>query len=529
MTQQSDLGYIQAYRLTPLRAGEFTLPAFTLTVEGQNLTTEPVTIRVRPPAETDSMKLRASLSAETAYVGEPVTLTLTWYVAQEVREYQITSPILTHAAFAQADPPVNDDGSRRLQRMAINGQEVVGEEGQAVLDGRTYTTYTLRKVLIPREAGTYAVEPTLIVCNTVIGYREGAHNSAMPGGDFFAGFPFGPQRQAVVKGQVVPSNPLTLTVRDVPAEGRPAHFAGHVGRYHIEATASPTEVNVGDPITLTLTLSGPDYLETAAMPALAKQPAFAEAFKIPADAAAPRIEGNRKVFSQTIRATRADVTAIPAIELPYFDTASGQYQVARTDPIPLTVHETKVLTAQDAEGHEIAAAASRSLEAWRSGIAHNVEGPQLLVNRSLSAGGVFRSPRWAALLAAPPLVYFALWAGLSIRRRRDANPAATRARRAFTTLNRDVAAARGDAAALLAALTRYLGDRLNLPAAALTYPDIAAALGKRGMAPGSLAALKDVFGRLEEARYAGGLTGSASAALADQLLAAAGDLERSLR
>mgnify|MGYP001039917717 CR=1 FL=1 len=47
-------------------------------------------------------------------------------------------------------------------------------------------------------------------------------------------------------------------------------FAGWVGRFQVEASASPTEVSIGDPVTLAVSVSGPEYLDNVELPALAR-------------------------------------------------------------------------------------------------------------------------------------------------------------------------------------------------------------------------------------------------------------------
>ncbi|MCP5112400.1 MAG: protein BatD, partial [bacterium] len=166
--------------------------------------------------------------------------------------------------------------------------------------------------------------------------------------DLFDMMPFG--QRAVYESFVVPSNSLALTVAEVPAAGRPDNFSGLVGNYRMAVQATPTEVNVGDPITLTLRISGPEYLDAIELPPLTNQTALARDFKIPPERAAGVVKGSAKSFTQTIRAKHSDVIEIPPIELAYFDADSGSYKVARTAAVPLTVQGTRIVTARDAEG-----------------------------------------------------------------------------------------------------------------------------------------------------------------------------------
>ena len=66
-------------------------------------------------------------------------------------------------------------------------------------------------------------------------------------------------------------------------------------------------------------------------------PQLAEDFRVPPETLAGTARGNQKRFTQTIRAKRADVKEIPAIEFAYFDPQAGQYAVARSEPIPVLV------------------------------------------------------------------------------------------------------------------------------------------------------------------------------------------------
>ena len=184
-----------------------------------------------------------------------------------------------------------------------------------------------------------------MVCEALEGYRKRKSPFGDRfGDDFFSDF-FNRGSQGVYRKKVIESNALSLKVLDVPEEGKPENFAGHIGTYRIYAQASPTEVNVGDPITLQVALSGPVYLNHVTLPPLGEQKALSKDFKIPDERAAGKtVGGSKKVFTQTIRAMRQSVDEIPAIELPYFDTETAQYRIAKTEPIPIHVRPTKIVT-----------------------------------------------------------------------------------------------------------------------------------------------------------------------------------------
>jgi hypothetical protein len=534
MAKRESLGYLFTYRLTPRRAGPLTIPAIAVRAGGRTAATDPVPIRASVPAESEDFKLRLQLSDETCYVGQPVTLTVAWYIGKDVEGFQFHLPVLSDGRFDATDAEVAVDPMQRDRylRVPVGAKDVIGEKGRETLQGKEYLTIRFRKILIPRKAGRAPLPRATVSCNAVVGLQG---RRAGPMDDAFDDFFFGRRKQAVTRKFVTPSNEPVLNVLDLPASDRPAGFSGLVGRYAIHASAAPTEVRVGDPITLTVRVSGPDYLENVKLPALDRQPALAKDFKIPAEMAAAKGEGKAKVFTQTIRARHADVKAVPPIELPYFDAAAGRYAVARSEPIPLAVSPTRVVTAQDAEGRE-AAAPKSEVETWAQGIAHNYEDLSVLSAQLAGPAAWLERPAWWVLLGLPPLLYFTLLGAAAAVRRRRADPAAREARQAFGLFARAIRDLReapaGDPreipALALEALRQYLGRKLRLPPGALTYGDVRRPLQDRRVGEGRLEALRRIFETCEASRYAGVADRGATPALLDEMLDVAKQLEEAL-
>jgi hypothetical protein len=529
MTQDVRHGYIFSYRLTPKRAGQLTIPAVTVKAGGQTAATMPLSINASTPTETDDFKLRLALSSDRCYVGQPVTLTVTWYIGKDVEGFQFAAPFLSDERFGVADAPLDIDPNQqdRYLRIPVGGGEVVGEKGREKLEDKEYLIVRFRKILIPKAAGTIAIPQATVTCNALVSGQGG--RSRGPFDDFFGGM-----NRGAYKKFVTPSNEPTLIVQELPSQGRPANFTGLVGKYDISASAAPVEVKVGDPITLTVRVSGPDYLENVSLPALDTQPNLARDFKIPSDMAAAKIEGKAKVFTQTVRAKSADVKAIPPIELPYFDAGNGAYLVARTQAIPLAVSPTREVTAHDAEGRAVEASATE-LETWTSGIAHNYEGPSVLASQTAAGDGWDHSPIVWAILGLPPLAYLALLGAVAVARHRQADPGSRIARQAhgaFVRTLRELQSA-GDpceaSAFALEALRQYLGAKLRLPPGALTYGDIREPLRTSGVSEEELDALRSVFERCEASAYAGAAMKSDVAPLVGEALETVARLEKKLR
>lgn len=537
VTQNVQEGYFFSYQLTPNREGRLIIPSITVFADGHSTHTEPLEVNAKKPVETDDFKLSLRLSKDHCYVGEPITLTVVWYIGKDVKSFNFTLPLLNNDAFDFASPQVDMHSGKKLYRIPLADGEVIGEKGRDRIGAKDFATITFEKILIPKQAGNVTIEPATVACSALVGYenRQGMFND-----DFFSDFFnddfFGRGRRGIYRTVVVPSNSLSLRVSDLPEKGRPANFAGHVGEYRIAATAAPTEVSVGDPVTLTLSLGGPEYLDNVKMPLLDRQPNLVRDFKIPKERAAGEISGKSKKFTQTIRALKADVKEIPSIELPYFDTRTGAYSIARTEPIPLTVKKTRVVTVLDAEGNIQQARAGSEIETWSQGIAFNYEDMSVIENQRLGPVSWLWSPLWMGLTWAPPVIYLLLLAGVRIMRRRSADPFKNRARKAYGTLTRSLKDARSASSStescsmILNAFRDYLGDKLRMGrGAALTFNDVKNRLASEGVDQAVLDQLKAVFERCEAGRYAGNAGITESASMSEQGIQLAKEFEKKLK
>ncbi|MEI6218254.1 MAG: BatD family protein, partial [bacterium] len=260
------------YELTARKDGILTIPPITVTDQSKVARTQPVQIKVSRPVETDDFKLRLTLSKTRCYVGEPVIMKLVWYIGVKVGNYQLSIPVLENDAFTFADPT---DG--QAATVQTGGGTVSAVQGRSSLDGRQYDAVEFSKILIPKKAGSFEIPSATIACAALAGHQK---QKSPFGDDFPFQDAFFNTTREVYKKVIVPSESAVLEVIPVPVAGKPSNFAGHIGEYKIAASATPLDVSVGDPITLTVVLSGPEYLEKVELPPLGEQPALARDFKI---------------------------------------------------------------------------------------------------------------------------------------------------------------------------------------------------------------------------------------------------------
>jgi hypothetical protein len=538
ITQNVRRGYTFSYRLTPKKTGSLIIPPIKVSAGGQTVSTQPVHIKAARPTEAEDFKLRMELSAVKTYVGQPITLTVTWFIGKDVEGFQFGLPVLTDKRFAVTDlnTPIDPQQKDLYLRIPLGDGEVIGKKERTTLGGKEYMAVRFQKFLIPRESGSIKIPPGTVAFNALMGYKKRPRSHDLFD-DFFSDSFFGRRKEAIYQKFVIPSNSPALTVLELPEAGRPANFTGLVGQYRMTASAAPTEVSVGDPITLTLRVTGPDYLENVELPPLDQNEALTQDFKLPAEMAPGKVEGGVKTFTQTVRARHSKVTAIPPLELPYFDVEHGRYAVARTKPIPLTVSSTRIVTAEDAEGSGASEEEKIELETWTEGIAYNYEDLSILEDQAQGLSVWFTSPPWIALIGLPPLSYFILLFSITLTRRRRADPAARQARRAYGCLVRALKNSRKAAsdnplqtnASVLEAFRQYLGSKLRLPPGVLTFSDVKDALRERGIDGATIEDLKCLLEECEASRYAGTAVGGDAPSVIDRALILAKNLEKSLR
>ncbi|MEN6577512.1 MAG: BatD family protein [Phycisphaerales bacterium] len=458
------VSYSSNYAIAAKEVGTMHLPGVTVVVGGRTYTTNPVDVTVSKPGTTDRMTVEFSISDRKCYVGQPIVMTVRWIVSARWQNVGFDVPVFKSDDFLIEEVSSSAAGEQTL----IDGVPTTVQGSRQQVNGMEAEVFVFSKVLIPQRAGRIRLDPISVATNMATG-RVRTNN------------PFTPYSLKFERVSVQ-SDPIELEVLALPETGKPAEFYGLVGQYTISASAAPTQVSVGDPITVTIRIGGNPYLKAVQWPQLDQVPDLASNFKIPAEKASPTLESGFKVFTQTLRANSDAVKQIPPIPLAYFDSQRGEYAVVRTDPIPLEVAPTKMLTNADLEGAGFTPV-NREVEAIRKGLSANYYGPEVLVDQSFSLGSAVISPGYAAIWSIPLM---GLVASVVIRVAGRTSPesvARRRRRRAAGLAARQLkAVASADprlrAELLLSALKSYIGDRFDRVAASLTPDDCREVIAK---------------------------------------------------
>ena len=320
-----------------------------------------------------------------------------------------------------------------------------------------------------------------------------------------------------------------INVIPVPTAGAPANFNGAVGDFNIaQYEATPTDVSVGDPITLKIRISGRGGFDTVMLPTNVDS-AWREFKTYPAsskvDTSDPlRIEGS-KYFEEVVTPENAEVKEIPAFAFSFFDPARGAYRTLTHPAIPLTVHPT---------------AATPQPTVLSTGTPQPEEQSEEIVHIKPMIGTVEKpSPpliQQKGFLALQGLMPF-VWICAVLRRKaqeRLANNPRLRRQRQVAALVRDGLAELPRPAAannaekfystVLRLLQEQLGERLDLPAPAITEAALDD-LPQRGLRPESVALLRELFRACDQYRYTPEHTSQEMTSLIPKVKAALRDLQ----
>jgi hypothetical protein len=475
------------YRLVALRPGALSIPPIRVEADGAVLTSKAVAVRVLAPPPSEDFKLSLTLSKHRVYVGEPLTMRALWYYRLKGRYYAVNIPILRHPSFRQSGP---SSGVSPTLRPLSGAAAWEGVDGTALLNGIPYDTVTFERVLIPGEAGRFDLPAATV---QVWGAGQEEDSSKHGRWDY--------------DSTVVGSLPLHLLVLPVPAEGRPANYSGIVAdALRLRAAIEPDEMNVGDPVIMSLTLSGPAAIDQAKLPPLDSFALLDKDFILRADSLREEVQDRQKVFQVSLRVKGEQVRELPSLEVPYFNTRTGTYQLARSAAVPIKVRPTRILTEADLEGTQSLAALKSSawnVRDWKDGILFNYAGTSSLLAREAGAGELVSRPAVIGLLAGPA-VLLALAAFLALRRR-AARLAAVEGPQPLPPRAAPPAPPSGaeSAGEALAAFRELLKRRLGLPPGRLTWQDVQAELSGRGLDPELVEQTRELLRRHERRSYGG--------------------------
>ena len=539
------------YRLTPSKTGMLTIPAPLVKVDGKVLVGQEQVLEVVAPDEQDVVSMEITSDRPAVYPMQPFAVTLSVVVKGLPGKYSERNPLAVR--FPRTGPPslsipwapvgstdafpkglIPEKNSRQwltglhdpsgvgfrinyrprdsivslFEERALTFQPEPGRISRKDAGGRDtpYWQYDFSRSFVPEKIADYTFGPAIL---------DGLFGTRLRNGDDL----IGEEIYAVAE-------PIVVSVKDVPLEGRPGSYVGLVGTFRAGAELEPKESKVGDPMTLTLELSGTGTFANAVTPDLKRIPEIADHFKI--YEATEEIKNTRCRFIYGLRPQEAGIEEFPSIPLSYFDVETERYVTLATEPIPVRIIKTDHLSDdQIVSAGRGPSSAESELQARREGIFANITDPGEVRDERVRPG------RWLLTLAGMAGLYVCvslvtvrlqrIAADSSIGRRRGAaSKANRRLAEALSHINQGRIVEGADL--VQSAVVGLVADVTDLPEAGMTPRDVDSRLGELGILDDLRRRVADLLETCDATRYGAtqrsGQLGREAGAVLDEVIMA---------
>ncbi|HMJ67211.1 MAG TPA: BatD family protein [Candidatus Binatia bacterium] len=490
------------YTLAATQPGDVVIPAMQVQLAGQALSTQPLGVRITPassPANviTNLAFVRLIVPKTEIYVGEAIPVEIQLYY-RSVEGVQM--------------PQVKAEG------FSVSPL-VEPTQTQTQVGNVIYSLLVFKSSATPARAGNLKLGPA--ECSLTILIPTQRRDPFDPFGFF------GPTHQR--KPTTLASDPVEMRVLPLPTENVPSGFNGAVGSYAMNVTASPTNVAVGDPITVKINITGSGRLDAITLPEQSQWRDFntypPEKKVQPGD---PRGLSGSVLFDCVLTPQNHEIRTLPPVEFSFFDPAQRQYRTLRGPAFPLSVRSATVANAPP----PMATNANASAEAPPADDILHIR-PQFA--ESASGALLIRQPWFLGLQAVPVLTWLALLVARKRRENLANNPrlrrqreVVRRVREGLRELHLLATTQNSDAffATLFRLLQEQIGERLDMPASAITEAIIEERLRQSNMPTATVAELHDLFQMCNQARFAPQKTSQELSALIPRVEAVLRDLQK---
>lgn len=500
--------YTRGFVVTASQPGNYTIPSLAVTIDGQVYRSQPANLSVTqvPPPPTgvnpenpDIAFLRLYVPKQTVYVGEVLRGELQIYTRDPVQV-----DIRNGGANMQVSPPQAEGFTE--------GKRALGSQRATRIGKYPYTITPILTSFTAAKVGKLSIGPT--ECSVLL---------FAPPFDFF-GNPTRRQVVTLTNTQITSVQSLPL-----PTENVPPGFSGAVGNYSLNVNVSPTNIAVGDPVTVKVEITGAGALEGITLPSQLGWQQFKQYppttdFQ-PADKLG--ISG-KKTFAITAVPESMDVKELPQFVFTYFDPERKTYQTLAHGAVPLTIRPSA------------ASLPPPSL----AGIGSSDNPPAVMdvspIKPRLGTLAQLNPPLvsrpWFLILQIIPA---AAWVSLLIQRKRKENlannPKLLRQRQVEQTVRAGLQELRNSASAnqpatffatIFRLLQERIGERLEVPASAITESVIEERLRPMGMPEELLARVRELFQVCNQARYSQQTSNEEMMSLIPKVEAVLGDLKK---
>ncbi|MCA9194440.1 MAG: BatD family protein, partial [Planctomycetales bacterium] len=327
---------IYQYELVPVETGEYQIPEISIQVDGRIVKTDALEFRAENSDAGDRLSAEVKFQKPVVFVGESTILEL--HVI--VKPYSDTRYDITLSAndmwslmnIDRSEWGVFEDSVHELrsngERPASSEVFLVDEDGIK----RTFYDYAIKTTYYPQRPEEVSFDNIRIVLR----YPKSLDVSNV---SFFS-----PSLVVSdVQPLVITASSDQLQVLPLPDRGKPKDFRGAIGNYSFKTIASPSEVEVGQPITLRMLVQGNGPMDLVQAPPLAQILQLTAGFVVPDEALAGIVQDDKKQFTTSIQPRNEKLTEIPPIPFSYFDPKIQAYVTTHSEPIAIRVNPAQKL------------------------------------------------------------------------------------------------------------------------------------------------------------------------------------------
>ena len=474
---------VHQYTINPNKEGTFVIPPIESTINGKNYKTKALRLSVAKGRDYSQYAfIRVRVPKQSVYVGEMFQLAVDLY---ELNAKLEEKPVIPTDGFV-----ISEVGQPNQTQTRVGNQ--------------VYNRVTFRYLARAVKTGDLAIGP--ITWKVPLFFKDNSRSRRRNSIDSI--FRNLVDLNSTIRRDVtLNSDPINLDVRPLPDEGKPDDFTGAVGNFTMNFEASPTDVTAGDPITLTMSIEGRGALEALRMPSFDSWREFKQYKETSSISYSDEIGlSGRKVFEKVVIPNNAEITTLPEIKYSFFDPLEEAYKTLIQAPIPLLVKPNLQAASQptviaDAGGFDIPMNIATNIVHIKPHFGTIATGTAPLI----------RQP-WFLWFQLIPLLAFG--GAFTYRLQQNAsgrNPRALRKKRVNGLITDGLTNLRTLAtgnqseeffALLFRLLQEQIGERLDLPAIAITESIIDERLQEQLSTPEVLQSLERLFHTCNQSRYA---------------------------
>jgi hypothetical protein len=333
---------IYDYTVLPMKAGTFKIPPQTIRLGSNALHTPELTLNVADSAGRSS-SARSNREAQPENANQLVFAELV--VPKKVAFVGEMVPAEIRLGFDPRARPELADGPEIAGQGFTTQKLQQSQQNLETINGKSYDVITFKTAIAATRAGKIEIGPVKAKARVSVPRRQATPRSRSrspfdlfnlddPFSDPFFADPFG--RLAERREVEVESEPATFEVKPLPPNA-PQSFSGAVGNFSMTTNVKPTKVQVGDPITVTSTISGRGNFDRVNVPGLEDERGW---HKYPSSSKFKQDDevgiSGAKTF-ETVISPNEKKQALPPLVFSYFDPVKENYATLRSDAMPISV------------------------------------------------------------------------------------------------------------------------------------------------------------------------------------------------